>query len=143
MQKDKGFTVLEMLVAVAIVSIITSIAIFTNSNNLKKTYRSEAQVKMLELASAMNRNKMINTIYQGDHSISKQSIKFPNDRSAKYQIDITPNDENGFLISATPISGSSQENDGLICLNDKLQKSWSHGQDNCDSLNENSTWYGG
>lgn len=51
MKKNKGFTLLELLIAIAVIGIISSIAYPSYIDNISRANRSEAQRELLRLAS--------------------------------------------------------------------------------------------
>lgn len=53
MLKSYGFTLLELLVSLAIVSILVSVAVPTYQSQIRAVYRSEAQVALQSIAVAL------------------------------------------------------------------------------------------
>lgn len=57
-QQVNGFTLMELLIAVAIVGIIAAIAIPSYTSHVQKAKRAEAQAALVSLASALEMWKM-------------------------------------------------------------------------------------
>ncbi|RZA07773.1 MAG: prepilin-type N-terminal cleavage/methylation domain-containing protein, partial [Moraxellaceae bacterium] len=55
MRKDSGFTLIEVMVTVAIVAILAAIAIPNYSQYVQKTRRTDAQEKLLDMAAQQER----------------------------------------------------------------------------------------
>lgn len=56
----QGFTLIELMIAVAIVGILVSIGYPSYTEHIKKAKRAEAQAALMSLASAMERWKLNN-----------------------------------------------------------------------------------
>lgn len=62
-QRHSGFTLMEMVIVVAIIGILAAIAIPSYQNSVDRTYRNEAQSALLGLASLMERRYTENNHY--------------------------------------------------------------------------------
>lgn len=63
--KANGFTLIEVMITLAIAAIIAMIAIPTYTRYLEKSRRTEGQTALLELASKMERYYTLNHTYVG------------------------------------------------------------------------------
>ena len=61
----KGFTLVELMIVVAIVGIIVAVAYPSYQNTVSSSYRSTAQADLLGLAGVMERHYGANFTYQG------------------------------------------------------------------------------
>lgn len=61
--KKNGFTLVEMLIAVAIVGILAAIAIPSYQESVRKTRRADAEGALLAFANAMERHYTVNNTY--------------------------------------------------------------------------------
>jgi type IV pilus assembly protein PilE len=120
-----GFSLIELMVTVAIIGILTGIAFPTYQSYLTRSSRSAAQTQLVELAGLQEK------IYQDANSYTVSVTAAYNGRSdgglgrttgntddAKYALTITPNaiPTQTFLITATPVVGTTQETDGIITI---------------------------
>jgi len=64
MGKQKGFSLIELMIAVAVVGILASIAYPSYLDFVRKANRGEAQGSILELAQWMERQFTVNGTYQ-------------------------------------------------------------------------------
>ena len=102
----KGFTLIELLVVVAVIAILSSIAIPTYLQNVQRSARSEAIGHVLELASTLSKIKASTMSYNaGDGETN---------HTDRYQISAALDDDGGFVITATPIKRQTQDRCGEI-----------------------------
>lgn len=144
----KGFTLIELIVVVAIVGLLASVAHPFYKEHQAKVSRADAQAELTRVAQQLQFYYSINNTYKGANPLgTSNSIKFPKTKPI-YTISATISDnantgEMGasFILKATPIAKTSMAVDGVICINSNMQRSWSKGAEGCN-LTQNSTWYG-
>ncbi len=124
MRLARGFTLIELMITVAVVAILVSIAYPAYQNHLRKGHRAAAQSEMLKLADRQAQYLLDARNYAvGAGAPAELNVTLPADVSARYTISIT-NASNGdtpstpptYTITATPIAGGSQESDGALTL---------------------------
>ncbi|MCO8041201.1 prepilin-type N-terminal cleavage/methylation domain-containing protein [Acinetobacter bohemicus] len=146
----KGFTLIELMIVVAIIGILAAIAYPSYQEYVRKTKRAEAQSEMLELANRIQRFKIANFSYVPlingmETPVTLNSLQhsgnLPSQGKSLYNlrlIDVTPTT---WTMIATPISGTTQQGDGSICLNHRSEKFWSKGLVcTAANLSNESTW---
>ena len=129
----KGFSLLELIVAVAIVGILAAIALPSYHQYIVRASREAAQIELLDLATLqekiyLNSNAYatrITTAYNGTAAggLGKSSGK-TND--GKYALTINPNTGTSqtYTITATPVPGQGQTGDGDMTINQDGQRAW-------------------
>ena len=65
MRKQAGFNLIELMIVVAVIAILSSIAVPAYNDYVKRAKRAQAQGALLELASAMERFFTENNTYCG------------------------------------------------------------------------------
>ena len=63
-KKNKGFTLIEMMIVVAIIAILAAISYPSYQNYVRKTKRLEAQSMLMEIANKLQRYKVVNSTFR-------------------------------------------------------------------------------
>lgn len=136
MNRSKGFTLLELIVAVAIVSILTVMAYGAYGKHMLKSDAAKAQSEMGLIALDLEKYKGKNLSYQG-YPTETISIPKNNDVPPKYSISIVDKDsgkvlsdlESGGVSWAIKAESANPENytflitsSGLSCKNKKSEQ---------------------
>jgi type IV pilus assembly protein PilE len=110
-----GFTVIELMITVAIIGILASVALPSFQNNVIKTRRTDVQQKLVSHAQALERYYSTNGKYVETAGGTTCGIAtLPTD--TYYTLTVACAD-NTFTITATPVTTSMQKNDGIQTLN--------------------------
>ncbi|GAA5784443.1 type IV pilin protein [Chitiniphilus shinanonensis] len=125
--KSQGFTLVELMVVVAIIGILAAIAVPNYRDYITKTRRADAQSVLLQNAQIMERGYTMNNRY----TCSSPPIvtEAPVDGSTKYY-DIAVDDDtcttDYYRLIATPKNG--QSGDGELSLDSAGLRRWNkHG----------------
>ena len=146
----RGFTLIELMIVVALIAILASIAYPSYQESVLKTKRTEAQAEMLDVAQRLQRFKIANFSYVPivndkevpvDLAQLQHSGNMPNQGQSLYTLALTDVTPTSWILVATPIKGQQMEHDGVICLNHRQQKFWSKGVNACN-LSADSNWLG-
>jgi type IV pilus assembly protein PilE len=131
---QKGFSLIELMITVAIVGIIASIAYPSYQGFIINTNRGVAQADLMSLAAAMERHKAASFSYKaaadsatdtGKPAIFHQhspSAELYNNR--KYDLYISQSSGSAYLLEARPVSGTSQAQDGKIAFYSDGRRAW-------------------
>lgn len=123
MSVNKGFTLTELLIAVAIVAITASVAYPSYVEYVQDGRRSQAQQQMLEMAGGIER------IYSRNSGYPDASLLTDLPESKFYTFKYIPTDKPngavgqyrnlGYQFTATPIVGKAQATDkcGVLSIN--------------------------
>jgi len=130
MRRIKGFTLIELMVTVAIVGILASVAYPSYLNSVTKSRRADAKAALLGFAQAMERHYTTEGTYAGaaadDGDTGSPAIfstTSPLDGSdIYYNLEIESADANSYVIGAEPTG--SQEGDGILVLLSTGARAW-------------------
>lgn len=102
--KSDGFSLLELLITFAIISILISIAYPTYTAHIRKARRKQAQVTLQQLAIKLESHYFTSNNYQ------KITLPPLNNKHYQYTQQL---EKNQFVLQATPIG--QQAHDNAIC----------------------------
>lgn len=124
----QGFSLIELMIVVAIISIIAAIAFPSYQQYVIKTKRVDMMTEMQQIGSRIEANKItykrydripLNEIFS--NTITGNTTTFPNTGTALYTVSITSvngttfNDRD-WLLTANPIPGTQMQDDGILTL---------------------------
>lgn len=121
-----GFTLIELMIAVAIVAILAAIAYPSYQDSVRKSRRADAKAALLELAQFMERNYTEANRYNLDTAGNAITLPFneaPKDGTPKfYDLTLQSVAASSFTLRATPKAG--QSGDGWLELDHTGAKRW-------------------
>jgi len=115
-RRPHGFTLIELMITVAIVSILAAIAYPSYINQVIKGRRAAAQATLMNIAQRQQQYLLDSRSYAG--SLATLNVTPPADVSAYYTISIAApaGSPPTFTVTATPIAGASQANDVTLSI---------------------------
>ncbi len=105
-----GFTLIELMIVVAIVAILASVALPSYQDSVRKTRRAEAQAHLMELASFMERTFTENNSYAGA-TVAASGIT-----DDSYALTIPTLTATTYTLTATPDSAQSADSCGTMTI---------------------------
>jgi type IV pilus assembly protein PilE len=139
--RNSGFTLVELMIAVAILAIIAAVAMPIYNQYSMRTFRTEAQADLLNCAQGMERYAAMNFDYDGaDAAFAAGTICNPESvRRNRYNFTVaTGGGGDTFTLTATPINVMA--GDGPMTYDNAGNRGWSRdgnasidaGEDNWD-----------
>jgi len=121
-----GFTLVELLIVMAIIGILAAIAYPSYQDHLRKGRRGAAQTFVLDVANREQQYLLDARTYAvGSTALATMNVTIPPDVVGYYTITIdpaAPTSPPTYTIRATPIAGGVQEPDGELTLDNQGTK---------------------
>jgi type IV pilus assembly protein PilE len=120
-QSQKGFTLIELMIVVAIIGIIAAIAFPSYQNSVEGTRRAAAQGDLLELSQFMERQYTGNYDYRDDVGDPPDLPFTTSPRGGGetfYNIVLQAIGQDTFVLQATPVGGQAGDDCGVLTLDE-------------------------
>jgi type IV pilus assembly protein PilE len=109
MKHSKGFSLIELMIVVAIVGILSTIALGFYGDNVIASNRSEARAALTQTAASLEKCKSLYGAFNSPNCAA--ALALPDTSPAYYSIDQTTLTGVQFTLVATPKAGLTQAND--------------------------------
>ena len=114
----KGFTLIELMITVAIVGILAAIAYPSYLDQVRQSRRADAQSALLQAANRQER--YFTTQYTYADTLDKLGMPAVTENDA-YTLNVT-GDANGFVITATPQNDQVNDDCTSLTINERGEK---------------------
>ncbi|KAB7764069.1 type IV pilin protein [Xanthomonas maliensis] len=113
-----GFTLIELMIVVAVVGILAAVAYPSYSDHIRKSRRAQAKADLVEYSQLLERSHTTNNTYAnfkfGNGSTTIQSPR--EGGTAQYNITLATS-QSTFTLTATPQGGQAKDRCGTLTLN--------------------------
>ena len=115
--KQNGFTLIELMIAAAIVAILAAIAYPSYTSHVMKSNRRAAQAQMLDIANREQQFLLSNRAYASYSDLTASGYTLPTELSTKYTPTITVGSSTVPAFTVTFTAIGTQESDGVMTFN--------------------------
>lgn len=145
MGKKTGFTLIELLIALAIMAIVSAIAVPLYTSYSHRTFRNEAQADLLNCAQGLERFASINFTYEGSADTDADGLGDADagpvaaeicttQSQLRYAITVVATAA-GYVLTADPQAGPMVTN-GFLTLDDGGNRAWDENDNNAIGTGE-------
>lgn len=130
--KPNGFTLIELMIVVAIVAITAAIALPSYQNQIEKTRRGVAKSDLIELTSFMQRFYTENNRFDEDRAGNAVALPFnesPSVGATKFYDLTLAVAQSSYTLTATPKGAQSSDSCGTLSVAHTGAKTHSSGTD--------------
>lgn len=118
---NSGFTLIELMIAVAVLGLLTALALPAYQKQILKSHRTDAKTALLDLAAREERYRSINQSYTSDATALGYSSNFPisvpSASNPTYTLSVSLIG-NTFTASATPTGAQASDSCGTYFVRD-------------------------
>ena len=126
-----GFTLIELMIGIAVIAILTTLAISTYSSYMIRAYRSDVQATLIQASQFMERIRLENGSYKPGGvapTLPTTLLQSPASGTARYAIALDATSTTTFTLTATPgVSIAAQEICGNLIVDHSGLKTFSAG----------------
>lgn len=135
--RNKGFSMIELMIVVVIVGILAAIAVPSYRNYVIKGSRAAVQTELIKLASLQEKIYLnssayacnaIATAYNGS---STGGLGIDTSDDGKYTFTLSACATNTYTITAVPVVAKTQVGNGCLSIQENGLRQWYQGHDNC------------
>jgi type IV pilus assembly protein PilE len=142
--KQRGFTLMEVMIAVTIIGILVAIAMPSYQQYVVRNNRTAVQAELMQIAAAAERYRAQQMTYAGSTiALLYGSTTYPKSGTALYNITYTPA-ANGlsWVATAVPAAGGLQAevNNGALAINNLGQRCWQNFAATCNFTDPAQDW---
>jgi len=105
--KASGFTLIELMIVVAIIAILTGIGYPSYQNHMRQTRRTDAYTALARIADLQERFYLQNRTYSTDIA----QLGGANSAEGYYTLSVTAADNNTYTLQADAVAGGPQASD--------------------------------
>lgn len=131
MSKSKGFTLIELMIVVAVVAILAAIALPSYQEQVRKSRRAQARADLAEIVQGLERSFTVNRGYDKYDLPFNQSPREAADGAGFYGIKIEPKEVTTYKVIATPKGAQASDRCGTLSIDNFGNKNSSGTDDAC------------
>jgi type IV pilus assembly protein PilE len=115
--KEGGFTLIELMITVAIIGILAAVAFPAYTSHIIKGNRTAAKAQMLEIANRQQQFLLANRAYATTAQLTTSGYALPSEVSARYSYDVAVGSGTVPSYTITFTATNRQATDGDLTLN--------------------------
>ena len=109
MKRQSGFTLIEMLIVVAVIAILAAIAVPTYNEQVRKSHRGGGKAVMLQTVQALERFHTVNNTYSGYTPTNFAAPEGSTGTAQHYELEVSNLGVATYTITAVPKNGQLKD----------------------------------
>lgn len=128
----RGFTLIEMMIVVAMVALLAAVALPSYNQYVLRSHRADAKIVLLSLAQRLEQNYTLagryDRLQDGTTPVDAAMItgwsmhQSPAAGAPRYTIALQSISETGYVITATPVGAQTKDACGVLSVNERNLK---------------------
>lgn len=116
-KRSRGFTLIELMIVVAVIAILARIAVVSYQNSVVKSRRNAAEACLLEQAQYVERYYTTKLTYVGVGGTGWPTFQCASDLAGQYGFGVTQDSTKPreYSLTATPVTNSQQDKKDKKC----------------------------
>lgn len=103
MKKQRGFTLLELMIVVLVIAVLAGIALSSYTKQVRKSRRAESKQALLDMTLRQEKYRSNNATYASCLQLTTSATCAPlNALYSSYTVDVTANSASSYTMTATP-----------------------------------------
>ena len=123
--RQSGFSLLELMLTIAIIAIIAAVAIPSYRDSVVRGYRSQAQADLMAMAQRAENVMSTELSYARLNGATARSPQDAPDENKVYDITVSAT-ATTFTATASPVSSGPAAGNGDLSINQLGQREWDH-----------------
>lgn len=128
--RQRGFTLIELMIVIALVAILTGIALPSYTQYVTRSSRESVQAELIELAGVQDKISLNSNAYTASvtgaytgSSTGGLGLTSGKSRDTRYTISAAVVGAS-FTLTATPVAGTTQAGDGNLTIDSQGARTW-------------------
>ena len=117
MKYRRGFTLIELMIAIAIVGILAAIALPSYQKYIMRGKRAAAQAQMMDIANREQQYFLDKRAYADKTALEGTGFTLPTEVGVNYDYDVTTSEDGVASFTITFTAKGTQTSDGDLSLN--------------------------
>ena len=116
MKNNRGFTLIELVIVVAVIAILAAIALPSYQDSIRKSRRGQAKADLLELVQMLERAYTTDRSYARYDPLTAPFDQSPHDGDARYTVAISNVTPTTYTLTATPQGSQTNDRCGELTI---------------------------